>query len=213
VIVVVSAHLDDAVFSCWSVIAGSDDVRVVTVFTAVPPPGKLFKWDRDTDAPDSATRMRERLDEDRAALAVAGRTPVHLGLLEPYYGGGRVWPDDLRPQLEQAALVYAPAAVGLKRIHPDHGDVRDAVLAVRPDAVLYADQPYCGFRPDIRPPAELGNGYAAELVSLSPEERTRKARAVNCYAGELAKLESMYGAFAEPEHLKLELYWRPGGDR
>jgi hypothetical protein len=79
---------------------------------------------------------------------------------------------------------------------------------VRPDAALYADQPYCGFRPDIRLPAELGKGYAPELVSLSPQERTRKAGAVHCYAGELAKLESMYGAFAAPEHLEHELYWR-----
>jgi hypothetical protein len=211
VIVVVSTHLDDAVLSCWSVLAGDDDVRVVTVFTAPPPPGKLFKWDKDTDAPDSATRMAERLDEDRAALAVAGRTPVHLGLLEPYYGGTRVSPDDLRPHLDQAALVYAPAAVGLKRIHSDHVDVRDAVLGVRPDATLYADQPYCGFRPDIELPAELGTGYAAKLVLLAPEERQRKARAVHCYADELAKLESMYGAFAAPELLEHELYWRPAG--
>jgi hypothetical protein len=89
-------------------------------------------------------------------------------------------------------------------------DVRDAVLSVRPDAVLYADQPYCGFRQDIELPAEVRCGYAAELVSLLPEERTRKAGAVNCYAGELAKLESMYGAFAAPEHLEYELHWRPG---
>jgi hypothetical protein len=89
------------VLSCWSVLAGVEDVRVVTVFTASPPPGKLFK----------------------------------------------------------------------------------------------------------------GGGYAAELVSLSPEKRTRKARAVACYAGELAKLESIYGAFAAPDHLEHELYWRPGAVR
>jgi hypothetical protein len=157
--------------------------------------------------------MRERLDEDRAALAVAGRTPVHLGLLEPYYGGSRVSADDLRPHLDPAALVYAPAAVGLKRIHTDHVDVREAVLSVRPDAMLYADQPYCRFRPDIALPNELGNGYAAELVALSPGERERKTRAVHCYAGELAKLESMYGAFAAAEYFEHELYWAPRADR
>jgi hypothetical protein len=36
VIVVVSTHLDDAVFSCRTVLAAGADVRVVTVFTAAP---------------------------------------------------------------------------------------------------------------------------------------------------------------------------------
>src|SRR5205807_10094736 len=80
--VVVSTHLDDAVLSCWSVLDAPGDVVVVTVFTGGPPPGTLTEWDRDSGAADSAERMIQRVEEDRAALRVAGREPVHVGLLE-----------------------------------------------------------------------------------------------------------------------------------
>jgi hypothetical protein len=70
-VVVVSTHLDDAVFSCWHVLASPDhDVRVVTVFTGGPAAGVTTSWDADTGV-DSATRMAQRIEENRVALAVA----------------------------------------------------------------------------------------------------------------------------------------------
>ena len=208
--VIVSTHLDDAVLSCWSVIDGPGDVTVVTVFTGGPEPGGLTPWDSRTDAPDSATRMVERRAEDAAALAVAGQTPVHLGLLESQYL--RMVPEVpwavLAPYLEGADVVYAPAAIALGRPpHSDHVVVRKAVLAGRPDAVLYADQPYCRFRADTRTEEP---GRARDLVELDEGMRVRKAEAIRCYAGELPILESpeLFGPFATPDRLAFELFWR-----
>ena len=210
--VVVSTHLDDAVLSCWSVIDGSGEVTVVTVFTAGPEPGRLTDWDRLAGAPDSATRMVERRAEDRAALAVAGRTPVHLGVLESQYVGSvpEVPWSQLAPHLEGAAVVYAPASIASvgRRPHGDHEAVRKAVLAGRPDAIPYADQPYCGFDPTTGPSELLGR--IAAPVELDAEVRTRKAEALRCYVGELPILEApeRFGPFATPEKLAFELFWR-----
>lgn len=72
---VLSPHPDDALLSCWNLLAGAGDVTVVNVFTA-PPGGSDHShwgwWDRLTGAADWAQRMRERLEEDAAALRLAG---------------------------------------------------------------------------------------------------------------------------------------------
>ena len=83
--VVLSPHLDDAVLSAWSVLRRPGEVTVVNLCTAIPPPGTLGAYDRVKGATDSAEFMRERLAEDAAALALAGREPLGLGLLEGQY--------------------------------------------------------------------------------------------------------------------------------
>jgi LmbE family N-acetylglucosaminyl deacetylase len=208
--IVVSTHLDDAVMSCWSVIDGATDVTVVTVFTGGPEPGFLGGWDADSGAPDSATRMEQRRAEDRAALALAGCPYVHLGLLEVEYGGGECPPEAISDVLAEAAVVYAPAGIGVRHVNKEHGRVRDTVLSLRPDAVLYADQPYCGFQATAELPASLAAGRVADAVALSAEQRERKARAIACYAGELPKLEraESFGPFADPGNLAHEVFWR-----
>jgi hypothetical protein len=206
-VVIVSTHLDDAVFSCWHVLAGpTADVRVVTVFAGRPDPGVTTSWDADTGV-DSATRMAQRVEENQAALAVAGRAGVDLGLLEGQYGGGAVDPEDLRPHLAAADVVYVPAGISLGHVNAEHVVVRDASLAVRPDATLYADQPYCLFRSDVDLPEGLAAGRERRAIQLGPVERQRKAEAIRCYAGELRKLEREFGPCAEPARLLGEAVW------
>lgn len=207
-----STHLDDAVMSCWSVLEGAPQVTVLTVFTGGPEPGFLGAWDSDSGVPDSATRMEQRRAEDVAALSLAGCAYVHLGLLEVEYGGGECPPAAIAEQLAAAAVVYAPAGIGIRHVNKEHGRVRDAVLSLRPDALLYADQPYCDFRSDTELPAELAAGRLAEVVALRPEQRERKARAIHCYAGELVKLErpDSFGPFAAADSLMHEVFWRSG---
>ncbi|MCW2977100.1 MAG: LmbE-like protein [Actinomycetia bacterium] len=204
-VVVVSTHLDDAVLSCWSLIDGATNVTVVTVFTGGPEPGFLGEWDSDSGARDSATRMQQRRAEDVAALAIAGCARVHVGLLEVEYGGGVCPPEAMAEHLAAADVVYAPAGIGLRHVNKEHGGVRDAVLALRPDARLYADQPYCGFRPD----TQLASDRAREVVALGAQQRERKVRAIRCYAGELPKLErpESFGPFARPDQLEYEVFW------
>lgn len=207
-IVVVSTHLDDAVLSCWSVLDGPGDVVVVTVFTGGPPPGTLTEWDEDSGAADSAERMIQRLAEDRAALRIAGREPVHLGLLEGQYGRGEMPPAALEPYLV-ADVVYAPAGIAERHVNEEHVRVRDVVLSMRPDARLYADQPYCQFRPSFDLRVELAEGRVPHVVELPPAAREHKAQAIRCYTGELPKLEAHFGPFATPDRLAYELFWLP----
>jgi hypothetical protein len=82
--VVLSPHPDDAVPSCWHLLAGGD-TTVVTVFAGVPEPGTCGWWDRLTGASDPAARVRERLAEDTRAPALAGASSVRLDLLDEQY--------------------------------------------------------------------------------------------------------------------------------
>ena len=146
-VVVLSPHLDDALFSLWSVVTGREDVLVVNVCTGIPPPGPVPWWDRVTGATDSAELMRLRLAEDREALALAGREPVGLGLLDAHYGGSSVTASEVARRtaalVKEASSLYAPAGLGG---HADHRATREAAFRlVEGSGIpvrLYADFPY-----------------------------------------------------------------------
>jgi hypothetical protein len=46
------------------------------------------------------------------------------------------------------------------------------------------------------------------VVTLTPEQRSRKIEALRCYAGEIPKLERAFTPFLLPERLAHELFWR-----
>src|SRR3954451_1887783 len=122
--VVLSPHPDDAVFGCWSVLTGPGDVLVVNVFDGVPSPGGVTLWELITGCTDSAEAMRERRREDAAALALAGRRSVGLGLLDQQYRHAPPRRGSLEAALvaavPAASAVYAPAGIGG---HADHVSV------------------------------------------------------------------------------------------
>ena len=144
---VISPHLDDAVVSAWWAISGPDEVVVATVCAGVPPEGTTGAFDPIFGATDSAALVRARRAEDRAALALAGRTPIHLDHLDVQYRTDDLEPATVRRSLEaladRASWILAPAGLGR---HPDHLLVRDATLALARDAGIpaqvYADLPY-----------------------------------------------------------------------
>ena len=157
-VVVISAHLDDAVLSCYAAL--SQSVTVVTVFAGFPPPGTLGFWDAGGGATDSRERIAERRSEDREALARCGAELVHLDFHDVQYvddGRGRAdrrrgaagglarrWSADATTRARPVgALGHAdrPLHRLRRRRYSDHRFVRDAVLAARPDATLYADLP------------------------------------------------------------------------
>ena len=146
-VTLVSPHLDDAVLSCWHLLAADDDVSVVNVFTGPPEDGvQKGHWAVLTMARDSAARTSERVDEDRRALALVGREPVNLGLPEAQYRRNGLAPralvDALAGHLRGDGLVYVPAAIG--HHHADHAVVLAAALAsCEKDRLrLYADLPH-----------------------------------------------------------------------
>jgi LmbE family N-acetylglucosaminyl deacetylase len=167
-----SPHPDDAVFSAWHVVSSPADVRVVTVFAAIPEAGLLTPLDRAGGATGSAERFRERLEDDRDALGLAGREPTHVPLPDVQYRAERnptlragierdptqfislvaadptvhMSPQELRPELgrfvDGDVVVYAPAGIGG---HPDHRDVARFGFQLASEGRrvrLYGDTPY-----------------------------------------------------------------------
>jgi LmbE family N-acetylglucosaminyl deacetylase len=162
-LVILSPHLDDAVLSCWHLLDGPDDVRVVNVFAGKPPRDAAAGWwDELSGRHDSGQAVDERVAEDRAALALAGREPLNLDFLDRQYTrcDQPLAPvvRALRAALAPGAVVLAPCALGpalyapiarkaRAEPHPDHVAVRSAALALRSEGLavaLYADFPHAG---------------------------------------------------------------------
>lgn len=146
-VVVLSPHLDDAVLSAWSAVAGMREIVVVNVFAGVPDPCPATPWDRLAGASDSQSLMLSRLAEDVDALALAGRTPVSLPFLDHQYRDAEPNPLEIEAMLSEcvpaASAVHAPAGIGG---HRDHVIVRDLAVDIARTAglavVLYAELPY-----------------------------------------------------------------------
>ena len=234
--VILSPHLDDAALSCWHLLTQPGEVLVINVFAGVPESlSEPAWWDQYTGATDSAQRVRERIDEDGRALALAGRAALNLDLLDEQYreAGQPVGPltDQVARLLPSGAEVYAPAALA---DHADHVAVRAAALQLRKRGFavsLYADLPHANVRG--WPGWVTGGGAAASKnlagamwdralagTAIPPEEmaptvhvlgaeaRSRKLEAVHRYATQLQGLVEFAGRpLTDRETLGYEVVW------
>jgi LmbE family N-acetylglucosaminyl deacetylase len=233
--VILSPHLDDAVLSCWQILTQPGDVTVINVFTGVPTGREEPAWwDRYTGAADSGERVRERIEEDRRALSLAGRIPVNLDLLDAQYRGGKPPPSltgRLMELIEPGALVYAPATFA---DHADHRLVGAAALALRAQecaVFLYADLPHANVRGWPQwvtgtsrtastdrvgafwdrclagtgiPPEDL----APKVHDLDAEAYARKVAAVQMYTTQVSALAEYAGRpLSDHEALGYEVFW------
>jgi len=84
--VVISPHLDDAVFGCGHWLAAHPGALVVTVFAGVPrEPAMATDWDTRCGFTSAGQAMAERRREDRAALALLGAEPLWLDHCDSQY--------------------------------------------------------------------------------------------------------------------------------
>ena len=236
--VVVSPHFDDAVLSCWHLLGREAEVSVVNLFTGVPPNGRPAAWwDQLTGATDSRKRVLERSEEDREALAVAGRSAVGLDFLDDQY---RREPQPLDPIVEslralvpEGAVIAVPAALDA---HVDHCLARDAGLALMREGfglLIYADLPHAilygwpawvtGHGADAA--LDVGAHWRymlaaaglepdtlrAEVLELDEEQQSRKLHALQRYRTQLPALDAQ-GRVTRHEALRYEVVWRPPGD-
>lgn len=233
--VILSPHFDDAVLSCWHVLAGVGEVLVVNVFAGEPPAGTLGWWDRLAGATDSTAAVRMRIEEDRRALALAGSAAVNLPFLDGQYRQSEQAPGEiveaLRGVLVAGARIYAPASLGDH--HPDHTAVRAAALVLHAEGAnvaLYADLPHATVfgwpqwvldgSAGTDPGGEL---WATQLEStgipvermiatahrLPAEDRARKLEAVLTYGSQVAPLQQAFGSsLDDPQPLGFEVNWR-----
>ena len=232
---VLSPHLDDAVLSCWGELSADGEVIVVNVFSALPDTAECSLYDRIAGATDARVRMEERVAEDRHALALSGRAPRNLDLLENAYRSRAPATRHLLRALgglcPAASGVMAPAGIGS---HPDHLLVRNAALLLRRGGMpveLYADMPYCaaygwpawvtGQPPTANlvidaywePALDAVSAGGLKLTSvprtLSDGQRSSKLRAMRCYATQYPSLtRGPLDVLAQPELLGYELKWR-----
>lgn len=229
-VLVLSPHPDDAVFSCWHVLASREDVVVVNVFTGLPPAGTLLtRWDRITGATDSRARVEERLREDREALALAGRAAVGLEFVEGQYGAPRPAPQEIAAALERldGERVIAPAGIGG---HSEHELVREAAQHLGRRTSFYAELPYStefGWPAWVtgseREPfldvdvdweqwtaALYDAAYEPRVVELEEEEQARKIAAMRAYRTQFPALEAgRLRRLTHPDLVRFEVIWNP----
>jgi hypothetical protein len=162
-LLIVSPHLDDAVLSCWALLARATPGDVLTVFAGAPIPSVRKRWDVAMGFSDSAESIRARRSEDDVAFAGTGHRRSHMELLDSQYVDGGRGPRDaealaarLREWMDAGAgCIALPAGAGrlcrgpIERIrratarrsryyvHPDHLFVRRVVLeTVPPDPAI-----------------------------------------------------------------------------
>jgi hypothetical protein len=237
--VVLSPHPDDAVLSAWHVLVSPHQLQVVTIFAGIPTPGFVTRLDQAHGATDSAAWMRRRLADDRASLALAGRRPHHLDLVEVQYRAHqalqRVTAEELhsrlQPFIHPEAVVYFPCGIGG---HPDHGDVAGTMAwwtATGHQVRLYGDTPYYFVRHGLpswvggtanpRADAMIEAALAAlpnppdrlsrHVVELTPTELARKQQAIRRYRTEAAALHAeLSTAPSDPAMLRYEVHWAVG---
>ena len=140
--------------------------------------------------------MAERWEEDRAALALAGREAVNLDFIDGQYRPGVQPLEPLVAAIEAAAPegpLLAPSNIAGD--HPDHGLVRAAALALRErgrEVSLYADLPHATRNgvPDwsrrlrrsggSRGPRARPRGASGESARPSPPTRASSRRWSGC---------------------------------
>ncbi len=210
--IAVSTHLDDVVLSCFGELGPG--ATVVTVLAGAPPGGVLGEWDEETGATSSPERVLERRREDAEALRTTGAAFVHLDFPDSQYWGlgGLAAPRaaelaaDLAPHLAAAGTVLVPAGIH----NTDHKLVRDAALAARPDAKLYADLPYA-LHPDLGgfalPPELDAAGRRRREARLDAAATAAKIAACRCYVTQVERLVETFGPFLDGNTLALEVLW------
>jgi LmbE family N-acetylglucosaminyl deacetylase len=190
--VVLSPHLDDAVFSLGATIskiarAGSR-VEVLTVFSDDPlSDAPAIGWDTRGGFATEGEAASARREEDREACRLVGAQPRWL----PFRGGGYT-PDKDEDAIateiaEQVAGADALLVPGFPLQNPDHRWLAE-LLERKPTRVLqvgrYVEQPY--FQAARKGLPLPRHGW--ETISLPPRDRLRKRRAILAYASQLPML-------------------------
>lgn len=186
-VLVISPHLDDAVYSAGAAVSAFDDAVVVTMLAGRPDPPQHTEWDRSTGFASSTEALDVRRAEDEKAVSVLGAHAVHLDFLDQQYGGAD--PAALTRAVEEQIERHRPDLVlgplGVK--HADHKLVRNSVLGARiPIALwMYADLPYCNCsRSDEMAARDALRWRGCRLDDVRPPAGSMESKrtAVDCYA-------------------------------
>lgn len=210
-IMLVSPHLDDAVFSCGDLLDHYPDALVVTVFAGTPDSDASTDWDRRCGFSNPTEAMRARRNEDRAALAEVRARPRWLPFLDSQYlatptaaaiaTAMHALIDEVRPDVLMVPM-------GL--FHSDHVLVSDALLPLAathhaPAWVVYEEALYRCIAGQLqaRLAALAAQGIWLSPLTGAPPPGGRKAAAVRCYSSQLRALSDG----AQRDLVDPERYW------
>lgn len=172
--IVVSPHLDDAVFSASAMLEGS---TVVTICAGIPPEGTPpTPFDERAGFSSGTEAMRARCEEDLAAAEIAGFEVRHMACLDRGYSTDQpleaAVADAIRLAESRGEQLLGP--LGIR--HPDH----KRIAAALPDSAWrYEELPYA---------------YVWPEQETAPEElpgASWKEAAVRCYASQVTEATHM----------------------
>lgn len=194
--IVLSAHLDDAVWSASSWLL-EHDCEIVTICAGIPPAGTPpTQFDQRAGFASGDEAMRARREEDEEAAEMLGCWVRHLDILDAGYGAidGAIERevDDLLADAD--GVVLGP--LGLS--HPDHIRVarafRRAAREHNIDAWCYEDLPYARMHPESVVPAlaeARAGGITAERAS--PASKEAYVRAYRSQVGPTTHMREILG--------------------
>jgi LmbE family N-acetylglucosaminyl deacetylase len=215
-VMVVSPHLDDAVFGCGQLLAARPGSVVVTVFAGAPPSyDAVTEWDALAGFRPGDDVMAARRAEDCRALAILDAHPIWLEFRDSQYRCSPSVPeiaDALARAIEASDLRAVFIPLGL--FHSDHHLAHAAALDVlrrRPDLAWFAyEEAMYRTIPHIvaeRIAALRRAGIAARRAGeFPPCGHGAKERAIACYASQLRALAAPKKPGYE-DALEAEHYW------
>ena len=197
-LVVLSPHLDDAVFSLGATISqaarGGVRVTVLTVFGGDPGSAQpAGPWDRVAGFSTAGEAAAERRREDERACRLVSATPAWERFADEQYRDGA--DDDAVAEAVAAALANADALLlpGFPLSHADHSRLARIVLEHRIFAgpmLLYVEQPYARWTGAVEVPPVLEDLLPAGLTwrgtRIGLSDVARKLRACRAYRSQLA---------------------------
>jgi LmbE family N-acetylglucosaminyl deacetylase len=225
-IVVVSPHFDDAILGAAHLLATYPGSTVITVLGGRPPayPDPPSDWDACGGFVAGDDVVAARRQEDRAAVAAVGATPVWLEFADHQYLAKheRPQPADVAPVLGAAIAAAGATAVFLPLglANPDHVLTHDAGLLVRSDMAGSGDGPawFCyedhGYKhiPGIQAWRvtklfKAGLWPTPAVVPIEPDME-RKSAAIALYKSQVAPLERDHVLSERLAANVPEQYWR-----
>jgi len=161
--VILSPHLDDAVFSCWQQIKYSKPL-IINVFAGLPPTNTRKIWDIIGGEINSTNMMTKRRVENDQALANLHVDSIYLDFLDRQYRKQDISTDlilnQLKKQLPKNPIIIVPLAGSNLVRHQDHVLLRQIGILLANegyDVQFFLDIPY------MTTPRKLTNQYLERL--------------------------------------------------
>jgi LmbE family N-acetylglucosaminyl deacetylase len=221
--VILSPHLDDAVFSCWDKII-KQNTQVITIFAGIPKDKTPSSWDLSLKQNDARKMVRLRRKENDDALRATKTEILNLNILDNLY---RKSPpsileiaDKIDSIIPRSATVIAPAGISRyqRKGHEDHILARLVALELMSRGIqvkFYADIPYMlpkYILPNwpkhilkIMIEYKLGIKVKIEAVELSRKQQLKKQSACEAYKTQF----QAFSAFSRPDAYRWEIIINP----